>query len=1264
MALNDLELSLMVFPQRWTGSASQLSINVLLLPVGDPTAPLGSGPKFAGAMVPLTFNVVSGLASLPTTTTAAAQSIPFLATPPPVAPTLFTTLYGQLVAKGITVTSKKLAVAPPAAARIKKSLPPSYTQAFPFEMPRSTDVSVGSGYCCALRNQAPTQLNPTLPGPDTSIAWGQVLSYAMRQPALAQDMGLVYSVTLNVSAGILDEGGWIYVTLDPSSPGNPWVSDWKTNPDTVKSYAARLPQITSSDARPLFAATLLPIVATPSSNLAEAQKEAEEYDDGFAQVVHSNQPTTIDAATLETNQISPATDTGVQIGWDDEQVTIWFNNQVDLLRDRVNATSNTPEAPLGVQGYRVDVRPKGATQWQSLCLVNGTLPFDQNSYGSPATTSINGTEFWIAPAPVRPSTNDNSTNDQEAWLPLYFAQWAGASLVLPDPVVQLLAYAANAYNTPAGGNPITIPSPPNPNANLASVPVLLYGNDYEFRVRLADLTGGGPLATDMSVHPGQAPITQLNFRRYLPPKSLLVVSSPPIPPPPANPPSTRTITTLAVQRPRINYPEAILAGVDPATFSLSNLANLIEDAWANNGVVSVPDPDVDSFDVRVEARIPAHDTGTAGIDPGDMDGNFRVIYSVNVPFPSGSDDPTVTLSLNYTDGVDDISTVAAPPSGTTTLPIPTARNIRVRLYPRCAAKANYYGTDEPPIGLSSDYIVRQEASTEDALIPSNPQSQLQAFYFQPGSNIPQLLAQQLGLNQQDLTFSGPTGVRTVFGASSTLRHTISADLSSITFSNETELLGQWIVALVLDLERDWTWDGFGSPPLQFTRDGSSIGVIRYPRVVSPSAAGTPGHKADRSYSQIIFFDSINPAPAAGTFPKDLNPIYTVTGSFAAANPQTFILQITLPITTSPVQTPKIASTGLAESPYVHSDDYSSTSPRDRYLWIEFDQPIADPEDTYFGRVLAHGPDPLLAASLFPQPEESEMLPESVEPVLPIEAEPIRAIFSGQSADYSGLDAMTQLVAANSTGVGQSGTFYLLPLPTGISSEDLELFGFWTYEFRVGHLKNWSTAQGRYGRPLRVTGIQHPSPHLTCSVTRAADAISVTAPYANTVYNGQPVYNFQNGDPQTRIWFMLYAQVLQADRATDRNILLNHRLGNTIRPNPNKFVKFANPQHSFNRDPQAGIQFPQDYIAGVLRLLGLPSTSSLSVLAVEVLPGPLNIETGPAGGGLNLAQAPSNGSRGAEPAQEATAEQERPLGADLGLRRVLRTSPLTAVPSIC
>ena len=82
-----------------------------------------------------------------------------------------------------------------------------------------------------------------------------------------------------------------------------------------------------------------------------------------------------------------------------------------------------------MHGYRVDVRVHGQPTWASLCEVKGTLPFNGHGYGSGAVTSIDG-ELWVAPAPIRPSEGtpggapDNDANDRDAWLPLYFAQWA------------------------------------------------------------------------------------------------------------------------------------------------------------------------------------------------------------------------------------------------------------------------------------------------------------------------------------------------------------------------------------------------------------------------------------------------------------------------------------------------------------------------------------------------------------------------------------------------------------------------------------------------------------------------------------------------------------------------------------------------------------------------------------------------------------------------------------------------------------------------
>jgi len=1246
MALNDLQLSLMTFPQRWDGAAGTLTLNLLLLAVGDPTAPLGTGPAFAGTTIDLKLLLSSGLDALPSTTSVIALDQPFLAVPPPVAPALFSKLLAQLTAKGITVTSGKLAVAPAATARIQKALPDTYKTAFAFERRRSDDIVDGDGFGCAVRAQAPQQINPSLPKPDQEIAWGQVLSYALRQPVLAQALGLIYPITLNVAPELVTDGAYLWATLDTSNAANPWVADFTNNADTVKSYAARIPPLDASQPRPLFAARLFPVVAPPTDpRLAQPQLEAEEYDDGFAQIVHAHQPSTIDTATLDPNQIAPGTEPGIQLGWDDEQATIWLNSQVDLLRDRVGATTNTAESPLGVQGYRVDVREKGTTTWNSLCVVNGTLPFDNQTVGGTASTAISGNEFWIAPAPIRPGANDNKTNADAAWLPLYFSQWAGASLVLPDPVVQLLAFATSVKNPPQPLPPATLP---NPNPDLTAVPALRYGHQYEFRVRLTDLTGGGPASTDKALHPGPAPISQTRLLRHVPPKALEIEVDPPDPPFPAKPSPTRAIASLGVRRPRINYPEAVFAGVAASTFTRPNLDALIQDAWASGRTIAVPDPDVDRFEVRVEARAPANDTGDTGSAPGDFDDSFRVIYSVEVPFPAGVD-PTVTLSLDYTDGIDDIATVSPPASGTVVLPIPTARDIRLRLFPKAAAKPDYYGSDAAMLGLPSDYVVRQEAAGEDALFPNTPELQLQAFFFQPGADIVQRLAQQLNLKCDGLQLSAPGGERAVFGGSGHVRHSVSADGSVFAFANPGELLGQWIVALVLDLQRDWTWDGFATaaagPALRFDRDGVNAGAITWARVVAASAVATPGVAPDRSHTRVVFLDAFNPQPVAPAFPREATLHYTVTATFAAAAAQQYPLTIRLPITTPPAQTPKIVSTGIAESSYLHAADYSETSPRERYLWIEFDQPLLDKDDdAYFARVLAYGPDPLLAASLLPRPDPAQMLPERIEPPLPIDPEPVRCIFSGQSADQSGLDAMTQLVAAEPIGLGTSGRFFLLPLPPNTGPEELSLFGFWTYEFRVGHAKMWSTAQGRYGRPLRVSGLQHPAPHLVCSVERAHQGVGVTAPYAITVDNGNRLYDFRNGDPQTAMWFMLYTQVLQADGASYRNILLNHRLGHTSHGTKD------NPQHGATFGPLARTVFAEKEIEARLERLALPKTAPLSVLAVEVLPGTLNV-AGRVAGRDNVPDA-------------SPSAREDPLQTGLGTRRILRTSPLTVVPASC
>ncbi len=516
MALNDLRLSLMTFPQRVTpsGANSVLNLRILLLPLGDPTAALDAGwPAFAGTTLQLNACVIDSLASLPTNASAIALQVPFTAAPPTNAVALFNLLKKNLTDKGATVNTNP--PSSPDGVRIRKALPVSYTNAFPFSQPRNNDLLVGDGFGCAIRGQKPN-LDPDPPKP--IIAWGQILSFALRQPVLAEALGLIYPLSLTITPPLLKDGGWIYVTPNTAAGANPYTTEWLTpgNFDFIRRYAARIPALAPDSDRTLFASQLFPVVDVPDGNYDDVQVEAEEYDDGFAKIVHCNQPANIDAATAKDDQIAPGAEAGIQIGWDDEQLTVWCNRQLQLLRFRLGAPAdpNSPEAALGVQGYRVDVRHTDADTWQSLCFVTGALNFNGDAADAAGTTPLPApTELWIEPTPLRP-TPAIGPNFAEAWLPLYFAQWRGYSLVVHDDMTSKLT-------------PGTKPMPANfLQAFLSNVPVLRYGQDYEFRIRLADLTGGGPESTDPSTNPALAPVGKCHFVRPIPPKALVTAQTP------------------------------------------------------------------------------------------------------------------------------------------------------------------------------------------------------------------------------------------------------------------------------------------------------------------------------------------------------------------------------------------------------------------------------------------------------------------------------------------------------------------------------------------------------------------------------------------------------------------------------------------------------------------------------------------------------------------------------------------------------------------
>jgi hypothetical protein len=1295
-----LRLALTTFPQHWDGNGT-LTLNVVVIPAVDPLpgSLIGpSSPSFANGAPTFTVIVDKGLGALPASTGSNVIPLtPTILSAPASPAATFALLQSAVTASGAT-----LGTPPPLAIpRIRKSLPASYLAAGGGP-PDGNFTTTDDEFGCAVRgNPAVPVQTPRL----KSLGWGQVISYALRQPILAVRLGLLYELSITLPASDADafaSGAYLFVALAATDP---WAVAATTISGSIRTHAARIPPLTATP-RALFASVEFPIDGEGGTPSDDAFRVADVYSDGFAKLVHSGQPAS-SAAAVGDGQLAPGSDLGIEIGWDDQQVVQWHNDQLALLNARTGGTlGSATQTPLGVLGYRVDVAditpamPGGPflpSVWQSLCKVTTTLPSSLGTFTG---------DLSIEPVPAQPY----STAPADAWLPRYFATWRGGSLCEPDPIPKALT---------------TRSSPETPSRTAVDLTTLLsYGHTYSFRVRLGDLSSGGPRLGDSPVSPGPAAIATQTFQRLVPPKApavqqldgngKLIVPQPGVRSAPAS---------LVVSRPSIVYPEALYTHLgDQATWRDTIRATLVASAKSGtSGIAGLPDPDVAAVSIEVLVRHPLHDLGTE-------DGIFVTLYTTSRtlnptagPPPLGTD-PGTTIPIVY---IDEPSVVNWSPTGqpvTGQLLIPRGRDVQITLRGVLRTGEPAYFGPQASQAMATTILVRVEPAGEPELLgQADAAEPVTGYLFRrpAGVDAPPLvsqLAEELSVVANGDSLSAPTGTRIVFGASRALRALVSADGETLTFGSTSELLRYWIVAVVLDLERDWTWDGLTDAGFTILRGGPTdgeaaaiaVGAVAVPRVLG-SAATTQLSNQTRSRTRLIFFDAIDPhEPVAGGFPQSLRhrwfvkpnrtpagpalpptpptPVYTtppaaLTGTEYADAP----LDLRLPIAIPPNQVPAIASVGLALSSYVAGPLYASTSARQRSLWIELTEPVANAAgDALFARVLAHGADPLLYNATPQTVADSN-------PPLPVDPELLRAIIPNDTDDRAGLTAMTQLEPSP-----DSNVHFLLPLPPGIDPNDPELFGFWTYELRIGHagtpgdLRWWSTANARFGSPLRVVGVQHPAPRLVChagrinippgsaaavlaaitaaqspfrleqvmpplvgavSVTSGTPSLIVaTAPYATPVLNGTPLTTPRE-PPHTSMWFLLYAQAVQADGNTMRNVLIAAEPGvfvnrtlETIDPalEPYFDTLVANSLRALNRTSVA--TFHQAQIEAILASIHLPASSPLSVIAVEMLPGGTGSDGNPFGG--------------AAPTAAATAVLGFPFG------RILRASPLDPVAPFC
>ena len=194
---------------------------------------------------------------------------------------------------------------------------------------------------------------------------------------------------------------------------------------------------------------------------------------------------------------------------------------------------------------RVDVGEAGDPSWHSLVRVASRGPL---RLGTHVLRGFDG-ESVIEVLPTQHATATTGTY----WLPPYFASWRGGSLALADAGLAALHAQLSGSFTPTERASLLgreqVFDPVEGDAVL-----LRYGQRYDFRVRLADLTRGGPdWQTADPVMPGTS-ILSIDFKRRHKPGPLNRLEDVPEAEP----------TTIVLEKPRLGYPEALFAGASMA----------------------------------------------------------------------------------------------------------------------------------------------------------------------------------------------------------------------------------------------------------------------------------------------------------------------------------------------------------------------------------------------------------------------------------------------------------------------------------------------------------------------------------------------------------------------------------------------------------------------------------------------------------------------------------------------------------------------------
>ena len=227
---------------------------------------------------------------------------------------------------------------------------------------------------------------------------------------------------------------------------------------------------------------------------------------------------------------------------------------------------------------------------------------------------------------------------------------------------------------------------------------LRYGKTYEFRVRLADLTRGGPPSSDDTPLVPHASST-INFQRRTRPAQIIVVQRP-----------QAGNASLTIAKPRLGYPDALFAGVP-----FKNLKTDVALASDQKREISVADPDVLKVEIAVEARALEGDVAL-----------FLPLYTTTRDF----DAEEIKLDLELADFATlDLLGAIQPENGA--LVIPTARDIRITLVG--------LGKDGPVVSAPADQGTRPTRAGGAVTVELRAAAQIEAVVCASGRSIAQLL---------------------------------------------------------------------------------------------------------------------------------------------------------------------------------------------------------------------------------------------------------------------------------------------------------------------------------------------------------------------------------------------------------------------------------------------------------------------------------------------------------------------------------------------